>query len=547
MSLLMDALRKAEADKKQGAAEESAKSALTSPVESPPPQSPPPQSPPPPPADEGEAEVQASLAETVDLRRATRDIPPPPPPAELTLEPLAELADLDLDAGPATDANALDDAPPGNRTSTQPSLRGAAPADLDGIDVAKPQTTEAVSNSDPLDALMAVPESSRESGITETVASAATVFEAGTSGPSRRAIVWGGVAAAAIAAVLIGAGFYYFHQAPATLTLPSPSVAADVEKPLPRELPIVPVTDPVSPSPALPGEPLVRIEPEPEPAAEPEPGSELAPSAASPNLESATPELSSIRETPMPEPANPVPPAVASTDSAAPALDEPIAPASNPAPAFVPALSGMSLGQLRIARSASGASVEPLLNDAYDAYIRGDYPAAEHAYAAVLARQPQRRDALLGMAALKLRNGDVAAAHRMYREVLQRDPGNATARAALFTLENGSADEISEAKLKLLLDEGVDGGYIYFSLGNLYARKQRWPDAQQAYFEALRFHPANPDYNYNLAVSLDRIGQRDAAARYYAAAVELTDSEGAGFDPARALARLRALADAGSE
>jgi len=46
--------------------------------------------------------------------------------------------------------------------------------------------------------------------------------------------------------------------------------------------------------------------------------------------------------------------------------------------------------------------------------------------------------------------------------------------------------------LKLLLDEGADTGYIYFSLGNLYARNHRWADAQQAYFEALRNHPQNP-------------------------------------------------------
>jgi len=60
----------------------------------------------------------------------------------------------------------------------------------------------------------------------------------------------------------------------------------------------------------------------------------------------------------------------------------------------------------------------------------------------------------------------------------------------------------------------------------------------------LRYHPANPDYNYNLAVSLDRIGQRDTAAKYYAAAVDLADTENSGFDPAAALARLQTIAGA---
>jgi len=527
MSLLMDALRRAEADKKQGSSDENAKLALTSSVPAAAPASP----------DDGDPDDHASLAETVDLRRATRTPAPPEPSPELTLEPLAYTELLDPEPEPVTP----DDAPVSNRTSTLPSMRGVAKQREDYFDDSGPRTASGAGPADPLDALMAEPVYSRESGITETVASAATVFEAGTSGPSRRAMIWGGVGALVIGALLIGAGFYYFHQAPATLTLPSPSVAVDVEKRLPRELPVVPVIAAVTPDSAPPVEPLVRIEPEPEP--EPDNVASAMPAAA------AVPPPDEAQAAPEPAPtapASPTPRAVAASAQG----DTPIAtvaPLTNPAPALVPSVAGTSLGQLRIARSRSGASVEPLLNAAYDAYVRGDYAAAASAYATVLEQQPERRDALLGMAALKLRDGDVAAAHRMYREVLQRDPGNATAQAALFSLESGAADNVSEAKLKLLLDEGVDGGYIYFSLGNLYARKQRWPDAQQAYFEALRYHPANPDYNYNLAVSLDRIGQRDTAAKYYAAAVDLADTENSGFDPGAALARLQTIAGAGAD
>jgi tetratricopeptide (TPR) repeat protein len=525
MSLLMDALRKAEADKKQGTSIESGKLVLTSDPAPAPPAT----------THDSDEDIEASLAATVDLRRATRENPTPPPSAELTLEPLAYPDLLDNDFESTAEPPAAEPAAATNQTSTQPSLRGVREPRNDSVDDVQAHRGDGAGAADPLDALMAEPEPSRESGITETVASAATVFEAGTSGPSRRVIVWGAVGAAAIAALLIGAGFYYFHQAPVTLTLPSPSVAANVEKPLPRELPVLPVTGALASAPAIHNEPLVRIEPQ---NAAPSAPADAAPRADDPEPTSTSP---------IAPPTTPEPQAIAVT--AEPASEPPVPEPrfANPTPAIVPATAGLSLGQLRIARSAPGATIEPLLNDAYDAYIRGDYAAAASAYATVLERQPERRDALLGMAALKLRDGDIAAAHRMYREVLQRDPGNATAQAALFSIESGAADDISEAKLKLLLDEGVDGGYIYFSLGNLYARRQRWPDAQQAYFEALRYHPANPDYNYNLAVSLDRIGQRDAAIRYYEAAIDLTDSERAGFDPALALARLRALADAGAE
>ena len=202
---------------------------------------------------------------------------------------------------------------------------------------------------------------------------------------------------------------------------------------------------------------------------------------------------------------------------------------------------GVSVGEIRIARGGTTSQFDSLINEAYAAYIAADYPLAEDLYSRVLSQRPQQRDALLGVAALKLRNGDVSTAHRLYRNVLQLDPNNPTASAALYSIEGRVGGELTESRLKMLLDGGVDVGYIYFSLGNLYARNSRWADAQQAYFEALRNNPANPDYNYNLAVSLDRIGQRVAAAKYYQAAVGFTDTNQAGFDPASALSRIQAI------
>jgi tetratricopeptide (TPR) repeat protein len=208
---------------------------------------------------------------------------------------------------------------------------------------------------------------------------------------------------------------------------------------------------------------------------------------------------------------------------------------------------GIGFGEVRIARSVAARKTEPLLNEAYAAYVAGDYATARRLYEAVLAESPERRDALLGLAALHLRDGEVTSAHRMYQQVLKRDPDNPTAVAALFTIEGGAGNEMTESRLKLLLDEGVDVGYVYFSLGNLYASNARWADAQQAYFEALRNYPQNPDYNYNLAVSLDRMGKRKAALKYYEAAVSLTDAAHAGFDPALALTRIHAIASGSSQ
>jgi len=531
MSLLMDALRKAEADKQQGDGEsDKEKLALTSEVQ--------PGGAPraaDPPADDSDPSINVSFAETVDLGRATRPVARPPAEEtslELTLEPLAYAELLDDTSGTPTEDRETKDpdpgatAPPASATSTMPSMRGVE-QDLETYFDESQSSTAPSAAPDPLDPIADTPPPSTESGITETVASAHTVFEAGGSGPSKRIIGFGLVGALLIGCILVAAGFYYFHQAPSTQALPSPSVAINVEKAVPRELPIVPVA-PTQPT--VTEEP-VRIEAD---TVTQEPPFEPGDPTESTSITAADPAPLDLLESLGADVFTPVGATTSTPESDA--TEQPIT--HEPS---VQAPESLRFQEVRIARSDSKAATEPMINEAYAAYVAGDYVGAERGYAAVLEQHPDRRDALLGMAALKLRDGDVATAHRLYRNVLKRDPDNATAQAALFALERGATEGLTESRLKALLEQGVDDGYIYFSLGNLYARNRRWADAQQAYFEALRHHPANPDYNYNLAVSLDRIGQRDTALKYYKSAVNLTDETRAGFDPAQALARIQAI------
>jgi tetratricopeptide (TPR) repeat protein len=333
---------------------------------------------------------------------------------------------------------------------------------------------------------------------------------------------------------LAGAAFYYFAQPPAVYQIPSPSVALNVEKSPPKESPIVAVESAREPRAAtgLPVEPVVATGANDvvsmtggiELPAERLTVDDAGPAAGQP-----------MGAEPRPRPQAPA--------SVADNISEPSqAGAANPGlSAAAESQVGVRPGEVRIARSGPAGDVSATMNQAYAAYVAGNFAQAGELYQQVLSQRPEQRDALLGVAALKLREGQVAAAHRIYRQVLKRHPDNPTASAALFSIEGGAGDQVTEARLKMLLDQGVDVGYIYFSLGNLYARSKRWGDAQQAYFEALRNNPANPDYNYNLAVSLDRIGQRTEAVKFYAAAVDSTDAAAAGFDTASALARIDAI------
>jgi len=521
MSLLMDALRKAEADKKQASAAASG----------------------------SESEQPGAADFEVAANAATREFRHP------TSSNASEIASPELPTTPAPDSLGPD---PGNQalaleplevdqqlTANDAAAQTRAPDDtLIGEDSAIPSmsTTGDVESQikDPLEGLQSIPDldpaavvAEQEaspwgsgSGIPETVAAANTVFDAGKSGPPRRAMVWGALITVVIACGLASAGFFYFGQPPTVYQIPSPSVALNVEKSPPAELP-----------------PTVA-----------EPPSAVEFSVESVVVATADDAVARKGEIGLPpaDDAGPVPEPLTAIESrpqrqdTAPVADQVggrLPAAHGGAAVTVPAAPqvGVRPGEVRIARSDGAGDVSATMTQAYAAYVAGNFTRAGELYRHVLSQRPQQRDALLGVAALKLRAGEVASAHQIYRQVLKRHPDNPTASAALFSIEGGSGDQVTEARLKMLLDQGVDVGYIYFSLGNLYARSKRWADAQQAYFEALRNNPANPDYNYNLAVALDRIGQHAAAVKYYAAALNSTDAAQAGFDTASALARIDAI------
>ncbi len=110
-----------------------------------------------------------------------------------------------------------------------------------------------------------------------------------------------------------------------------------------------------------------------------------------------------------------------------------------------------------------------------------------------------------------------------------------------------SADPLrGESQIKILLREEPNAPYLHFTLGNMYAEQNRWGEAQSAYFAAYRLQNDNPDYTYNLAVSLDQLGKAAAAADYYRRALELAAQTGAVFDQPSVRDRLLKLAFEGA-
>jgi len=197
---------------------------------------------------------------------------------------------------------------------------------------------------------------------------------------------------------------------------------------------------------------------------------------------------------------------------------------------------------IRIDRSPARDPEFRQTRNAYEMYRRGDLAGAESAYRQVLQKSPQNRDALLGLAAVALKSGQPAEAQRHYLRLLALNPKDRLALAALTSLQAVQDPVQTLSRLKVLLDRNPDEGYLHFALGNVYAGQRQWPAAQQAFFNAYRSDKSNGDYAFNLAISLDQMGQHAAALDYYREALARAGEASVSFDRDRAQRRIDALA-----
>ena len=213
-----------------------------------------------------------------------------------------------------------------------------------------------------------------------------------------------------------------------------------------------------------------------------------------------------------------------------------------PAPASSAASPTAPDGALHLTRSQSKQNLT--LEQAYDALQAGQLDIAQRAYQQLLRGDPKSTDALLGLATIAARRGDTGRAHSYYLLALESNPNDPTAQAGVIQTRGQSDPAQSESRLKTALSSQPDSPALLFALGNLYAREQRWGEAQQAYFRAYSTEPDNADFIFNLAVSLDQLHQDRLAAQYYQMALNAADAprgSHAGFDRSQVRKRIQEL------
>jgi tetratricopeptide (TPR) repeat protein len=358
-----------------------------------------------------------------------------------------------------------------------------------------------------------------ETGLKDsTQVTAYTVFAASKDARSRQIWEWG-LAAVGLVLLALGAGWLYqYFIAPASAPVTPPAVAIT---PPPAT---APATSPTTEPPAKPDVPATAATSKPEAA-----------SAKSPDEASTKTPPSTLKA--------PVGPATKETQPGsaeiAKATPPPQSGTTGKAGGLAP---GTEWGSMSIERDRPEQPVANSLLDAYQAFRSGNIGRAEELYRQVLRSNPDQRDALLGMAAVATKRGDKQAAIGHYQHLLQMDPSDSIANAAIYNLQ-GATDgaSASETRLKGLIDQDPNSAHLQFTLGNVYAQQGRWVDAQNAYFRALNVDKTNPDYAYNLAVSLDRLGQGKTAILYYRRALELARQQNGSFNDTEVNARIQTL------
>ena len=339
----------------------------------------------------------------------------------------------------------------------------------------------------------------------QVVVQAKTAAQAQEAGGKRIGLY---IAGLAIALAVIAAGVYVWYAMAALAPKSGPRLGA-------ASAPRAPAAGPIAPAPGMPA-----FSPD---KASPAPSAQAAPSSSSAASGPTSTGTVTVTSAPAPEPA----------PAAAPSREQIAQDLLRTAPRADP--------PLKLDRTQEPARILPQVANAYEALRQGDLAAARRGYEAALAAEANNVDAHLGIATLEARQGNVAGAARAYRQALETDPRNETALAGLAALAEVARPGTVEAQLRQDVMRSQGSAALRFALGNVLAAQARWSEAQAEYFEAHRLDPGSADIAFNLAVSLDHLGQARLAADFYRRAIESARAQPAQFDAAAAQRRMSEL------
>ncbi len=202
---------------------------------------------------------------------------------------------------------------------------------------------------------------------------------------------------------------------------------------------------------------------------------------------------------------------------------------------------GVAAGEPGVALRPNVARPASLMDAAYAAYQAGKTAEATRLYQEVLRADPAQRDAWLGLAVIAHASNQREPAMDAYKRVLRLEPQNATALAGLSSLVTNAGEPQQESRLREMLARSPQEADLNNALGLVLSGEKRWSEAQPLFFKAHSAAPQEPQFAYNLAVTLDHLRKSGLAAQYYETAIGLAQGRASGFDENSARSRLAAL------
>lgn len=193
--------------------------------------------------------------------------------------------------------------------------------------------------------------------------------------------------------------------------------------------------------------------------------------------------------------------------------------------------------KIHIEHRPGSSAVNARLADAWLSRHMGELPVAQLQYRDVLRQEAHNRDALLGLAAIALRQQDDHLATNYFAQALILDPRDPIAHAGLALI---SGEVNTESSLKLLREQHPDSAALHFALGKLYGEQARWNEARAAFERSHLLAPDEAAPLLDLAICLDHLNQARAAAATYQRALE-SDRFGHTFDHEAITQRLQQL------
>ena len=201
-------------------------------------------------------------------------------------------------------------------------------------------------------------------------------------------------------------------------------------------------------------------------------------------------------------------------------------------------LSSQATGGLQVTKKRQNSNVM----SAYRALYQGDLNRANREFIEVIGLEPSNIYALNGLASTQSKLGVDSQALITYQKVLAIDPSNLHAFEAVLTSYSNSLG-VAEWKdrVKSVLEAHPKSVVLNSVLASFYARESDWLAAQKLYFKAHALDSQNASYSFNLAVSLDHLGQYRLAKQYYTLALEQASGQALNFDRSELKQRLRTI------